>query len=126
MRPLTGLGSLTCTGEKAGRDETPARMRIGRDHSQRVIQGLNCSSFSRRVATASASRRSGYLPTRTRNTFGPLEPGVLTNEGKPFDESRRAIASASPRDRSDATCTTNPSPFGSPVFTAFAVLGTAL
>ena len=37
------------------------------DSDYRVIQGLNCSSFSRRPAIDSAWRRSGYLPTRTRN-----------------------------------------------------------
>ena len=43
----------------------------------RVIQGLNCSSRSRRSATDSASRRSGNLPTRTRK----LAPDVVTNAG---------------------------------------------
>ena len=46
----------------------------------RVIQGLNCSSFSSRDAIDSASRRSRYFPTRTRNRCG-APAGDVTNAG---------------------------------------------
>ena len=54
---------------------------ISRENSDyRVIQGLNCSSFSRRLAIDSASRRSEYFPMRTRKTFA-APAGVVTNAG---------------------------------------------
>jgi hypothetical protein len=44
----------------------------------RVIQGLNCSSFSSRLATTSASRRPENLPTRTRKSTGADADGSVT------------------------------------------------
>ena len=78
---------MTVTGKTEG-EQCSGESR--EEVTQRVIQGLNCSSFSNFLATVSASRRSAYLPTRTRNTFGPLDPGVVTNEGNPLDERRFA------------------------------------
>ena len=78
-----------------------------------MTQGLNCSSFFNFAATVSASRRVGNLPTRTRKTEGVPSDGTSTYAMYPFELSRFAIASASPRTFSAAIWTTNPLPAGS-------------
>src|SRR6266508_2477635 len=62
---------------------------------------------------ASASRRVGYLPMRTRNVRAEPFGGVVTNDGYPLPASRDAIVSASRRSLTAATCTTKPVPAGS-------------
>src|SRR5690349_7502985 len=86
-----------------------------RVHAQCVSQGLNCSSFSRRALTASASPFFSYLPTRT--PYVP-EPRGVTNVGYPFALSRRASASASARVFAACTCSAHPLPGGSGVAVA--------
>src|SRR5207249_5281424 len=71
-------GIVTVRTVRARHSARPCRSLSGAATDYRVIQGLNCSSFFKRAAIDSASRRVGNFPTRTRQTAGVPFGGAST------------------------------------------------